>query len=83
MLRVKKGYENTTLTFRVGQNEFTLRVDDITEEHISTFRHHIDLNMYVERYEPIKEYIPELHDAETVMQSLLDEPKKKRTRKKK
>ena len=83
MLRAKKGYENTILSFKVGNTTCKLKVDDITEKDIESYKAHIDLNQYVEIYEPIKEYKPERHDIETVMQSLLNEPKKKRTSKKK
>ena len=97
MLRPKKGFENSTVSFRVGSNTFTIKVSDITPELMDRVKHHTDLSYFVEEYEPITEYIPELHDAETVMQEILNyepkyegihdkhtpEPKKKRTRKKK
>ena len=87
MLRPKKGFENSQVSFRVGSNTFTIKVSDITPELMDRVKHHTDLSYFVEeveKHEPITEYDPELHDAETVMQSLLnEEPKKKRTRKKK
>lgn len=88
MLRPKKGYENTELSFKVGQATFRIRVEDIKTVHIEQFKNHIDLAHFVEEV-PV-EYKPEEHDAETVLQNYLDlqelqkdEPKKKRTRKKK
>lgn len=84
MLRPKKGFENSTVSFRIGSNTFTIKVSDITQDLVDKMKHHTDLSYFVEKHEPITEYVPELHDAETVMQSLLnEEPKKKRTRKKK
>lgn len=83
MLRPKKGFENSQVSFRVGSNTFTINVKDITPELVDRVKHHTDLTYFVEEYEPIKEYIPEQHDVETVMQSLLDEEPKKKTRKKK
>lgn len=83
MLRPKKGFENSQVSFRVGSNTFTINVKDITPELVDKVKHHTDLTYFVEEYEPIKEYIPEQHDVETVMQSLLDEEPKKKTRKKK
>lgn len=87
MLRPKKGFENSQVSFRVGSNTFTIKVSDITPELMDKVKHHTDLSYFVEeveKHEPITEYDPEKHDAETVMQSLLnEEPKKKRTRKKK
>ena len=87
MLRPKKGFENSQVSFRVGSNTFTINVKDITPELMDKVKHHTDLSYFVEeveKHEPITEYDPEKHDAETIMQSLLnEEPKKKRTRKKK
>lgn len=89
MLRAKKGYENTELSFKVGQATFRMKVEDITEAHIEQFRNHIDLNHYVEKVDcETKQliYAPDEHDVETVMQNYLDlqdQPKKTRRRKKK
>jgi len=84
MLRPKKGFENSEVSFRVGSNTFTIKVSDITPELIERVKHHTDLSYFVEEYEPIKEYISEKHDIETVFQSIVnEEPKKKNTNKKK
>ena len=97
MLRAKKEFKNTTVSFRIGSNTFTVKVDDITPELIERVKHHTDLSYFMEEYEPITEYIPELHDAETVIQEILNyepkyegihdkytpEPKKKTNKKKK
>lgn len=83
MLRPKKGFENSQVSFRVGSNTFTINVKDITPELVDKVKHHTDLTYFVEEYKPIKEYIPAQHDVETIMQSLLDEEPKKKTRKKK
>lgn len=76
MLKPKKGFENTTITFKVGAGSVTLNVSNITEDHIINFRNHIDLSYFVEKHEPkvITKYVPELHDAETVIQSILNDP---------
>ena len=88
MLKVKRGYENAFVSFKVGQATFNLKTEDITEDHIEKFKNHIDLSYFVEPMEVV--YVPEEHDVETVLQNYLDlqeqpkdEPKKKRTRKKK
>ena len=86
MLRPKKEFENSTISFRVGSNTFTIKVGDITPELVDKMKHYTDLSYFVEKHEPQKviKYVPELHDVETVMQKALnEEPKKKRTRKKK
>lgn len=84
MLRPKKGFENSTVSFRLGSNTFTIKVTDITHDLIDRVRNHTDLSYFVEEYEPITEYKAEQHDIETVMQSILnEEPKKKNTNKKK
>ena len=84
MLRPKKGFENSQVSFRVGSNTFTIKVSDITSDLVDKLKHHTDLSYFVEEYEPVTEYVPEEHDVETVMQSLLDEEEpKKKTRKKK
>jgi hypothetical protein len=84
MLRPKKGYENTEVTYRVGSNTFTIKVSDITPELMERVKHHTDLSYFVEEFNPITEYIPEIHDIETVIQNILnEEPKKKNTNKKK
>jgi hypothetical protein len=86
MLRPKKEFENSTISFRVGSNTFTIKVGDITAELVDKMKHYTDLSYFVEKHEPQKvtKYDPELHDVETVMQKALnEEPKKKRTRKKK
>ena len=88
MLKVKRVYENAVISFKVGQATFNLKTEDITEDHIEKFKNHIDLSYFVEPMEVV--YVPEEHDVETVLQNYLDlqeqpkdEPKKKRTRKKK
>ena len=86
MLRPKKEFENSTISFRVGSNTFTIKVGDITAELVDKMKHYTDLSYFVEKHEPQKvtKYVPKLHDVETVMQKALnEEPKKKRTRKKK
>ena len=82
MLRPKKGFENSEVSFRVNSSTLTLKVNDITPELIERLKHHVDLSYYVEEYEPIKEYIPELHDPETIIQEAINKPKKTRSKKK-
>ena len=89
MLRPKKGFENSEVSFRVGSNTFTIKVSDITPELIEKVKHHTDLSYFVEEVEKeeikiITTYDPETHDIETVIQNILnEEPKKKNTNKKK
>ena len=83
MLRPKKGFENTQVSFRVGANTFTVKVSDITPELIDRVKNHTDLSYFVEEYEPITEYVPELHDSKMIIQSIINEPKKKTNKKKK
>lgn len=86
MLKPKKGYENTVIEYRVGQATIKIKASDITQEHIDKAKHYVDLSYFVEEAVEVKEptiYDPEKHDAETVIQSILNEPKKKRTRRKK
>lgn len=85
MLRPKRGYENSEISFRVGAATLTIKVSDITEELIHKYRHHLDLSEYVEKVEPI-EYDPEQHDAESIIQQYVElqtVEKPKKTRKKK
>lgn len=77
MLRPKKGFENTQVSFKVGVNTFTIKVEDITRELIEKMRNYTDLNYFVEevKNEPIQ-YDPQKHDIETVVQEILNyEPK--------
>ena len=84
MLRPKKGFENTTVSFRMGSNTFTIKTDDITPELIERVKNYTDLSYFVEEYkpEPIK-YDPQKHDVETVIQRIINEEPKKKTNKKK
>jgi hypothetical protein len=83
MLKPKKGFENTVIEYRVGQATIKIKASDITQEHIDKAKHYVDLAYFVEEIKEAVIYDPEKHDAETVMQSILNEPKKKRTRRKK
>lgn len=56
MLRPKKGFENSQVSFRVGSNTFTINVKDITPELVDKMKHHTDLSYFVEEVEPILEY---------------------------
>ena len=51
MLRVKKEYENTNLSFKVGVVTVNLDARDITEDKIKAFKNHIELSHYVEEVE--------------------------------
>lgn len=85
MLRPKKGYENSEISFRVGAATLTIKVSDITEELIYKYRHHLDLSEYVEKVEPLV-YDPQEHDAEAIIQQYMElqgDEKPKKTRKKK
>jgi hypothetical protein len=98
MLKPKKGFENTVIEYRVGTATLKIKVSDITADHIERAKHYCDLSMYVEDVTIVstpKEYTPSVHNAETVMQDIIDDfrieqlidlqtkPKPKRTRKKK
>ncbi len=88
MLRPKKGFENSQVSFRVGSATHTIKVSDITPELMDKVKHHVDLSYFVEeeKHEPKEPtiYDPELHDIETILQRELNEEKpKKKTRKKK
>ncbi len=83
MLRARKGFENSTISFKVGANTFTIKVSDITPELMDKVKHHTDLSYFVEEYDPITEYIPEEHDSKSIIQAAINEPKKKNTNKKK
>jgi hypothetical protein len=96
MLKAKKGFENTIIEYRVGQATIKINVSDITQDHIDRAKHYCDLSTYVEEVQIVSEptvYNPDIHDAETVMQSLLNDDrieqltelqeKPKRTRKRK
>ena len=96
MLKPKKGFENTVIEYRVGQATLKIKVSDITPDHIERAKNYCDLSMYVEEVKTVSkptEYKAEVHDAETVMQEILNDDrikqltelqtKPKRTRKKK
>lgn len=74
----KKGYENTTINYRLGLITIQIRVEDIQQSHIDTARkYNIDLTYYLERYgfdEPQHEDLIELQK---------DEPEKKTRKRKK
>jgi hypothetical protein len=83
MLKPKKGFENSQVSFRVGSATHTIKVSDITPELMDKVKHHVDLSYFVEEVEkPETIYNPEEHDIETVLQKVLNE-KPKKTRKKK
>lgn len=93
MLRPKKGFENSQVSFRVGTATHTIKVSDITPELMDKVKHHVDLSYFVEEVDVALEletevekhetvYDPEKHDIETVMQKAINE-KPKKTRKKK
>ncbi len=86
MLRPKKGFENSQVSFRVGSATHTIMVKDITPELMDKVKHHVDLGYFVEeeKHEPKEPtiYDPEKHDIETVIQKAINE-KPKKTRKKK
>jgi hypothetical protein len=83
MLRPKKGFENSQVSFRVGSATHTIKVSDITPELMDKVKHHVDLSYFVEAVEKHETiYNPEEHDIETVLQKHLNE-KPKKTRKKK
>lgn len=79
MLRPKKGFENSQVSFRVGSNTFTINVKDITPELVDKVKHHTDLTYFVEeveKHEPkkyITKYDPELHDIETIVQRAINQ----------
>ena len=96
MLQPRKGFENTIIEYKVGLATLKIKVSDITPEHIERAKHYCDLSVYVEEVKKVSrptEYKAEVHDAETVMQSILNDErieqltelqqKPKRTRKKK
>lgn len=97
MLKPKKGFENTVIEYRVGQATIKIKASDITQDHIDKAKHYVDLAYFVEEIKEAVTYDPQKHDAETVMQDILNyepknegihdkytpEPKKKRTRRKK
>jgi len=74
MLRPKKGFENSTVSFRVGSNTFTIKVSDITPDLIEKVKHHTDLSYFVEEVEKeeikvVTTYDPETHDIKTIIQA--------------
>ena len=73
----KKGYENTTINYRLGLIAVQIRVEDITQSHIDTARkYNIDLTYYLESYG----FDEEQHDDLIELQK--DEPVKKKRKKK-
>ena len=48
MLRPKKGFENSQVSFRVGSATHTIKVSDITPELMDKVKHHVDLSYFVE-----------------------------------
>jgi hypothetical protein len=57
MLRPKKGFKNSQVSFRVGSATHTIKVSDITPELMDKVKHHVDLSYFVEEVE-----IPKLSD---------------------
>jgi hypothetical protein len=48
MLKPKKGFENSQVSFRVGSATHTIKVSDITPELMDKVKHHVDLSYFVE-----------------------------------
>lgn len=78
MYRPKKGFENTTINYRLGMIAVQVRVEDINQNHIDAAkRYNIDLTYYLE-----KDGFDE-KQHEDLIELQKDEPKKKPSKKKK
>ena len=82
MLRPKKGFENTTIEYRVGTATLKIKVSDITADHIERAKHYCDLSTYVEEVNTVMVTQDILND-ERIEQLTELQTKPKRTRKKK
>jgi len=90
MLIPKEQFRNTVISIKVGNATIQLKAEDITHKHIEAYKNHVDLSYFVEdtviSEEPRQQYDPKKHDAESIIQAVINasvEPKKTRTRKKK
>lgn len=98
MLIPKEQFKNTVISIKVGNATIQIKAEDITHKHIEAYKNHVDLTFFVEEIvieeEPRKElldlqaYDPEKHSPENIIQAVIakrleEEPKKRRTRKKK
>lgn len=98
MLIPKEQFKNTVISIKVGSATIQIKAEDITQKHIEAYKNHVDLSYFVEEVvieeEPSKElldlqtYDPEKHSPENIIQAVIaqrleEEPKKRRTRKKK
>lgn len=97
MLIPKEQFKNTVISIKVGNATIQIKAEDITQKHIEAYKNHVDLTYFVEDFtiseEPrkelldLQEYDPQKHDIKNILQEEIDkrleEPKKRRTRKKK
>jgi len=49
MLRPRKGFENSEVSFKMGSVNMNVKVSDITPELIERTKHYADLSAYVEQ----------------------------------
>ena len=80
MLKVKKEYENTKLSFRVGVVTVEIDVNNITDDKIKAFKNHIDLAHYVEDIQeevivPVE--LLDIQNEEEIVEVKIKKPRKK------
>jgi len=71
MLKVRKGFEDAIIEYKLGTVKVKMAVKDITQQHIDNAKIY---GIYLDEFmvnEPVK-YNPKKHDIETIIQAKLN-----------